>query len=136
MVPAASSTWPMRSAALGIDAGVPYIGYTFSQHWAEQNPALIEGFVAASRQARCDPRDVGCGMAAHEADDGRRDDAELERLRDWYRRGIPRNWGEPERHAAAQLFDLLAKVGGPELVGSDQRRAAGTFWPVTWRTGA
>jgi NitT/TauT family transport system substrate-binding protein len=38
--------------ALGIGAGVPYIGYTFAQHWAEQNPALIDGFVAASRQAR------------------------------------------------------------------------------------
>ena len=30
-------------SALGIGAGVPYIGYTFAQHWAEQNPALIEG---------------------------------------------------------------------------------------------
>jgi NitT/TauT family transport system substrate-binding protein len=30
-------------AALGINAGVPYIGYVFSQHWAEQNPGLIDG---------------------------------------------------------------------------------------------
>src|ERR1019366_907910 len=37
---------------LGVDPGVPYIGYIFSQHWAEQNPALIEGFIAASRAAR------------------------------------------------------------------------------------
>ena len=30
-------------SALGIATGVPYIGYTFAQHWAEQNPALING---------------------------------------------------------------------------------------------
>ena len=48
----------------GSAAGVPYIGYTFAQHWAEQNPALIDGFVAASRQARTHPGDIGCRVAA------------------------------------------------------------------------
>ena len=67
---------------------------------------------------------------------GAADDAELERLRDWYRRGIPRRWGEPERHAAAQLFDLLAKVGGPDLVGPINAVPPGTFWPVTWQADA
>ena len=46
------------------------------------------------------------------------------------------NWGEPERHAAAQLFELLAKVGGPDLVGPISAVPSGTFWPVTWRIGA
>ncbi len=64
---------------------------------------------------------------------GAADDAELERLRDWYRRGIPRDWGEPERHAATQLFELLAKIGGPDLVGPISTVPSGTFWPVTWR---
>ena len=37
----------------------------------------------------------------------------------------PARWGEPERHAAAQLFDLLAKIGGADLVGPIKARARG-----------
>jgi NitT/TauT family transport system substrate-binding protein len=123
-------------SAMGIDEGVPYFGYTFSSRWAEQNPALIDGFIAATAQART-------LLATSDGEwqrvmplTGAADDAELERLRDWYRRGIPRNWGEPERHAAAQLLNLLARVGGPQLVGPISAVPSGTFWPVTWRTVA
>ena len=119
-------------ADLGVDAGVPYIGYIFARHWAEQNPASIDGFIAASRAAR--------GILAASDGEWRRikpltgaaDDAELERLRDWYRRGMPRHWGAPERRAAGQLFQLMAKIGGPELVGPVDTIPDGTFWPVTW----
>ncbi len=119
-------------SALGIATGVPYIGYTFAQHWAEQNPVLINGFIAASRQAR------GI-LAASDAEWQRlkpltsaADDSELERLRDWYRSGIPLRWGEPERRAGIQLFELLAKIGGADLIGPIGAVPPGTFWPVTW----
>ena len=122
--------------ALGIDEGVPYSGYTFSSHWAEQNPTLIEGFISATAQARTLLATSDGEWQRIKPLTGAADDAELERLRDWYRRGIPRNWGEPERHAAAQLLGLLARVGGTELVGPISAVPPGTFWPVTWRTGA
>ena len=121
-------------SALGIDEGVPYIGYTFAQHWAEQNPTLIDGFIAASRHARTHSGHIGCRMAARET---------IDRCRGRCRTGTvarlvsPRhsaNWGEPERQAAAQLFDLLARIGGPDLVGPISAVPPGTFWPVTWRT--
>jgi NitT/TauT family transport system substrate-binding protein len=133
--------WPFAAkaeavSALGIGAGVPYIGYTFSQHWAEQNPALIDGFVAASRQARAILATSDAEWQRIKPMTGAATDAEMERLRDWYRHGIPGNWGEPERHAAAQLFELLAKVGGPDLVGPISTVPSGTFWPVSWRIGA
>jgi NitT/TauT family transport system substrate-binding protein len=123
-------------SALGIAAGVPYIGYTFAQHWAEQNPALVDGFVAASRRAR--------GILATSDAEWQRirpltaaaDDSELERLRDWYRRGIPLRWGAPERHAAVELFELLAKSGGEDLVGPISTVPPGTFWPITWQADA
>ena len=40
--------------------------------------------------------------------------------------------GEPERSAGVQLFELLAKIGGPDLIGPVNAVPAGTFWPVTW----
>jgi NitT/TauT family transport system substrate-binding protein len=123
-------------AALGVKAGVPYIGYTFSQHWAGQNNGLIEGFISASRQARnilatSDSEWLRIKPLTAAADTG-----ELEQLRDWYRHGIPQQWGEPERRAAGQLFDLLARIGGPDLVGPVSAIPAGTFWPVSWQSQA
>jgi NitT/TauT family transport system substrate-binding protein len=118
--------------ALGIDPGVPYIGYIFSQRWAEQNPVLIEGFIAASRAARAILATSDAEWQRVRPMTGAADDAELERLRDWYRRGMPKRWDAAERRAAAQLFDLLAKLGGAELVGPITAVPPGTFWPVTW----
>ena len=119
-------------SALGIATGVPYIGYTFAQHWAEQNPALIDGFIAASRQARSILATSDAEWQRLKPLTGAANDSELERLRDWYRRGIPLRWGEPERRAAIQLFELLAKIGGADLVGPISAVPPGTFWPVTW----
>lgn len=123
-------------AELGIGKGVPYLGYTFSTAWAERNPETLAGFLAASRQAR--------GILARSDDEWRRlrkltgaaDDAELLKLRDWYRAGIPRNWQTDERDAAAKLFALLVRIGGPALVGPIDRIPPGTFWPSTWRENA
>jgi len=44
-------------------------------------------------------------------------DAEFTRLRDYYRAGIPRNFGEAELTACRRLYQVLASIGGPELVG-------------------
>jgi NitT/TauT family transport system substrate-binding protein len=123
-------------SGLGIGAGVPYIGYTFSQRWAEQNQALIDGVLSASRQARTILATSDTEWQRLKPLTGVTDDAELDRLRDWYRRGIPQRWGPPERDAAKRLFDLLAKIGGPDLVGPIKALPPGTFWPVTWQANA
>jgi NitT/TauT family transport system substrate-binding protein len=121
---------------LGIGAGVPYIGYTFSQRWAEANPAAVDRFLAASRQARAILATSDAEWERLRPLTGAANDAELQRLRDWYRGGIPKRWGAPERVAASDLFGLLAKVGGAELVGPISAVPAGTFWPVTWQPDA
>ena len=41
---------------------------------------------------------------------------ELARLQAWYRRGLPREWDASQQEAAERLYDILAEVGGPELV--------------------
>jgi NitT/TauT family transport system substrate-binding protein len=117
---------------LGIDAKVPFIGYVFSQAWAERNGAALAGFLAAARKAR----DV---LATSDAEwqtlmplTGAANQAELNHLRAHYRRGIPKAWGPAEQEAAGRLYGILAKIGGPTLVGSARAIASGTFWPAAF----
>jgi NitT/TauT family transport system substrate-binding protein len=46
-----------------------------------------------------------------------------------YREGIVERWGEGERQAAADLYRVLARLGGEKLVGKGEALAPGTFWP-------
>jgi NitT/TauT family transport system substrate-binding protein len=116
-------------AGLGIQGTPPMVGYVFSERWAKANPAVLEGFIAASRQARdlLVKDEAEWPSLRPLADAG--SDAEFDSLRDWYRRGIPRHWGPAEQEAAAQLYQVLAKVGGPALVGDGgDTLPVGTFW--------
>ena len=116
-------------SALGIAGGVPFIGYVFSQKWAERNRTAVEGFLAALAKARAILATDDGEWQTLAPLTGAADDAELQRLKTWYRRGIPVHWGQAEQDAAAQLFQVLAEIGGPALVGPATSIAPGTFWP-------
>jgi len=114
-------------AALGIAPDLPLTGYVVSSHWAIENRATLDGFVSASRAA-------DAILAASDTEweriaplTGAADTAELVKLRDAYRDGIPRHWGAAEREAAARLYKLLAEIGGTTLVGASPELTAGTF---------
>jgi NitT/TauT family transport system substrate-binding protein len=116
---------------LGIGVGVPIIGYVFSERWASENPAAIRGFMAASRAAR----DI---LARSDSEwerlaplMGTTDAAVQTQLKACYRRGIPQGSGRDDQAAAAALYQILAEIGGPALVGRAGRLAAGTFWQAT-----
>ncbi|HSK40607.1 MAG TPA: ABC transporter substrate-binding protein [Arenibaculum sp.] len=114
---------------LGITVEVPAIGYVFKESWAEADPGRVGRFAAASAAAK---------QRLLESDEEwerlrplvrAEDDATLSVLRDRYREGIPRHWGQAEREAAADLFALMAKLGGRDLVGDATALPEGTFWP-------
>ncbi|WP_448187358.1 ABC transporter substrate-binding protein [Azospirillum sp. sgz301742] len=114
---------------LGATATVPSVGFTFRQDWAEANPALLAGFLAASHRAE---ELLATSDAAWERLKPlmqAEDDATWARLRDRYRAGIPAHWGDAERAEAARLYALLAKLGGRQLVGDSPTLPDGTFWP-------
>jgi len=92
-----------------------------------ENQAALDGFVAASRAA-------DAILAASDTEweriaplTGAADTAELVKLRDAYRDGIPHRWGAAEREAASRLYKLLAEIGGTTLVASGSDLAKGTF---------
>ena len=113
---------------LGIATDVPIIGYVFSEAWAGKNGEAVQGFLRASQAAKA--------IMSKSDEEWQRlapltkaeDDATLTALRDGYRAGIPTAWGTAERDDAAKVYDILAKLGGRELVGDSPHLAAGTFW--------
>lgn len=114
--------------ALGVERPVPLLGWVFNARWAEKNPKAIDGFLRASRAAK--------QVLAESDEEWERlrpliraeDEATLHALRDGYRAGIPYCFGEPEIRAARQVFGIMAREGGKQLVGSSSTLSAGTFW--------
>lgn len=117
---------------LGVTTDVPMVGYCFKEDWARANSATVAAFSDCSRQAKEILRKDDSAWAPLRPLMGADSDAAALRLRDRFREGIPAKWGEPERKDAATLFALLAKLGGPELVGTATSIPEGTFWPLAW----
>ena len=115
--------------ALGVPSGVPFIGWVFSDALAARDSAGVAGFLRASAAARTVLAGTGADADAEWAHiaplTGTSSQGELDRLRAWYRRGVPPAWNEA---GTAQLYDLLAVIGGPALVGPAAHLAPGTFW--------
>jgi NitT/TauT family transport system substrate-binding protein len=114
-------------AGLGVTRDLPLTGYVFSESWAAENRAALDGFLAAGREAKTilDQSDAEWQRIAVLT--GARDALELTKLRDAYRRGIPRHWTTEETNAAERLYRLLAEIGGSALVGPSRELAPGTF---------
>lgn len=116
--------------ALGVPADTPQLGYVFKEDWAKEHQELVAAFVRASRAAKAImDRDDGEWrrlQAVTKAESAAVEDAYMRR----YREGIVRRWGEKERQAAADLYAVLADLGGEKLVGKGAVLAPGTFWPA------
>jgi NitT/TauT family transport system substrate-binding protein len=116
--------------ALGIDRPPPLLGWVFHQRWAEAHPALIGGFLAASREAKQRLREFDSEWAALRplmGVDG--DDKLFAALRDGYRQGIPPPASAADGEVARRAFAVMIETAGPGIAGGDGALAEGTFWP-------
>ena len=115
--------------AFGVPASTPQLGYVLKQEFADESPALVDAFVRASRAAKelmkTSDAEWRRLMPVTRAESDAVQDAFMRR----YREGIVESWGEKERQAAADLYRVLAKLGGEKLVGKGEALAPGTFWP-------
>ncbi len=114
--------------AVGVDQQVPLLGWVFDEDWAKANAATVEGFLAASYAAK---RVLDTDDAEWQRLDGRtkaEDETGRAALRDAYRSGIPRSFGEAEIQAAREVFAVMASYGGDELTGGSKDLDPGTFW--------
>lgn len=112
----------------GVESDPPQLGYVFYQSFVDANPDLVVAFADASRAAkqlletdeeweRIRPRTKA------------KDDATFEVLKRRFREGIIAQWGDPQQADAAELYAILAELGGEELVGQATELQPGTFWP-------
>ena len=109
----------LLSPALGL------VGFIVSESWAAANRAGFAGFLRAARRAEEILRDTDDEWRTIAPLTGAARPAELERLRDAFRAGIPPR--EPSRRAAERLYALLAGIGGEALAGPSPTLPPGTF---------
>ena len=113
---------------LGLPSGLPMLGWVFSAGWAGRQRTGVTGFLAASAEARAILGRSDAEWRRIAPLTGAGSEAELARLRAWYRSGIPGPARAGQERGAGRLYDILAATGGPALVGRAEHLAPGTFW--------
>ena len=115
--------------ALGIDSEVPLVGYVFDENRAAAKRDALLGFIRATTRAKAIMQNSDQEWRPLRPLMKAADEATFTALRDGFRAGIPRHWGEQQRRDADRLFAILFKLGGARLVGNTTRVSEGTFWP-------
>ena len=117
-------------ADLGVEQQPPLLGWVFSEEFATSYPQAIEGFLAASYDAkeilRADGEIWDELRPLMRASD---DDEMFSQLRADYRAGIPNGYNSGIVDAAARSFALMQHYGGPDLTGKSPEMDPLTFWP-------
>ena len=115
--------------ALGIDPPPPLVGFVWRETLGERKGAAVAGFFGAVTDANRILKESDPAWERLKPAMKAESQAEFERLRDYFRAGVPGPWGEAETRAAERLFRILEEVGGPALVGPRTR-----FDPALFRT--
>ena len=114
--------------ALGVAGQPPLIGWVFSDKWAASNADTTKCFLRSLRAAKKILASSDSEWERIRKLTKASSDETFVALRDSYRAGIPKSFGDRDIVAADQLFSILAKYGGRDLVGDSASLAAGTFW--------
>jgi NitT/TauT family transport system substrate-binding protein len=115
--------------ALGVNDNLPLLGWVFSDSWAQENRPTVEAFLRAAQKAQqLMKEDDALWNDYLRPKTKAEDDATLVALRDNYRAGIPQHFGAADIAIAQQVFEIMAKLGGEELIGASATLTDGTFW--------
>jgi NitT/TauT family transport system substrate-binding protein len=113
---------------LGVEESVPLLVWIFNEHWAHAHRDLVNSFLRATYRAKQILAESEAEWQRIQPLTGAENEAILRLLRSAYRRGIPQHFGAAEIKAAGQVFEILAREGGSELVGPSTALSPGTFW--------
>ncbi|WP_445285885.1 ABC transporter substrate-binding protein [Yoonia sp. 2307UL14-13] len=114
------------SADLGLDPETPLLGYVVRGAMLRDNPELVEGLAAASRDAKDLLASDDAEWARLRPNMNADDDAQFAALVAGFRAGIPAP-GPIDEAAAGRMLELMYDLGGEELLGTATELPAGTF---------
>jgi NitT/TauT family transport system substrate-binding protein len=104
------------------------IGYVFDEKWAHANQDTIARFIAMTRMAKQILSNSDAEWERIAPLTGAPDAVTLRAYRDRYREGVPRRPIADEETDARVLYQVLAAIGGRELVGPAPELDPGTFY--------
>ena len=113
---------------LGISSNVPVIGWVFREEWGEKNKNLLKKFVDSSNEAKRLMLNSDEVWSKVRPSMNIKDEETFNNMRQIYREGIPKKFGDLQIEGAGQLFKILSNIGGEELVGNANELSEGTFW--------
>ena len=113
---------------LGIGKSLPLIGYVFSKKWADKNIDSLNGFIAASNEAREILNSNDDEWIRIQKITGAKNTETLEALKEGFRKGIPSNEPSEYKVAIKNAFKILAAIGGKDLVGDSKELSDGVIW--------
>ncbi len=114
------------ATALGLDPETPLLGYVVRGELLRDQPALVAGLAAASRAAKDILATDDAAWDSLRPIMNAKSDAEFAALKAGFRAGIPAP-GPVDEAAAARMLEIMAKLGGEELVGNMQTLPEGVF---------
>ncbi|MFK8252150.1 ABC transporter substrate-binding protein [Ancylobacter terrae] len=114
---------------LGITPPPPMTGFVWYGRIMQEKGAALAGFFRAVEAANRVLATSDAAWLRLKPVMQAEGEAEFVSLRDYFRAGIPTGFGAAERASCARLFEVLASVGGAELVGPDARFDPTLFWP-------
>ena len=113
---------------LGLEPPPPLVGFVWRDQLAETKGAELDAFFRAVTAANATLKSSDEAWARLRPSMQVQSDVEFERLRDYFRAGIPAPWGEADLASSQKLYGLLAELGGQEFVGPNPRFDPGLFW--------
>jgi NitT/TauT family transport system substrate-binding protein len=121
---------PMQDVVKGLGAtgAVAMVGYVFEGGWAQRNRALLERFFAATRKADGILVDSPAEWQRLAARIGVTDAGALDVYRRRFVEGLPQRPLTDEVADARTLYQVLAEIGGADLVGPSRDLDPGTFY--------
>jgi NitT/TauT family transport system substrate-binding protein len=113
---------------LGATGPVALIGYAFDGDWAAKNKSAVDRFLQTAAKAKNILADSEAEWQRLAPRIGVSDKATLEIYRKRYAEGIPRRPVADEEHDSRALYQVIAEIGGANLVGSAKEMDKGTFY--------
>ncbi|SEM65349.1 NitT/TauT family transport system substrate-binding protein [Gemmobacter aquatilis] len=112
--------------ALGLDANTPLLGYVVRGELLRDKPELVAGLAAASRGAKEILATDDAAWEALRPQMNAKSDAQFAALKAGFRAGIPAP-GPVDEAAAQKMLEIMASLGGEELVGKMTSLPEGVF---------